>query len=39
MLKGVRYGFNNQYSGLFAQIQEEVRAIVPLLSGPPPAQT
>jgi len=26
MLKGVRYGFNNQYSGLFSQIQEEVRS-------------
>ena len=27
MLKGVRYGFNNQYSGLFSQIQEEVRSL------------
>jgi hypothetical protein len=27
MLKGVRYGFNNQYSGFFSQIQEEVRSL------------
>lgn len=25
MIKGVRYGFNNQYSGFFSRIQEEVR--------------